>query len=73
MPSLGWRQLPQSKISVGCELLDAFLRGGIPCGSITELVGKSQTRIRERRFGVHIKMANRVEENFVARVKEDMR
>ncbi|KAI5060702.1 hypothetical protein GOP47_0025122 [Adiantum capillus-veneris] len=28
------------KCSLGCPILDSFLRGGIPCGSITELVGE---------------------------------
>ncbi|GBG62036.1 hypothetical protein CBR_g28512 [Chara braunii] len=29
------------KCTVGCPILDAHLRGGIPCGSVTELVGES--------------------------------
>lgn len=29
------------KCTLGCPVLDAFLRGGIPCGAITELVGES--------------------------------
>ncbi|KAF5954813.1 hypothetical protein HYC85_007669 [Camellia sinensis] len=33
--------LTTQKCSVGCPLLDRFLRGGIPCNSITELVSES--------------------------------
>ncbi|KAG6547162.1 hypothetical protein Mapa_011414 [Marchantia paleacea] len=29
------------KCSTGCRDLDSFLRGGFPCGSVTELVGES--------------------------------
>ncbi|KAL2614061.1 hypothetical protein R1flu_025753 [Riccia fluitans] len=29
------------KVSSGCPHLDSFLRGGFPCGSVTELVGES--------------------------------
>ncbi|MCO5553538.1 hypothetical protein L7F22_007060 [Adiantum nelumboides] len=28
------------KCSLGCSVLDSFLHGGIPCGSVTELVGE---------------------------------
>ncbi|MCO5554936.1 hypothetical protein L7F22_008475 [Adiantum nelumboides] len=28
------------KCSLGCPVLDSFLHGGIPCGSVTELVGE---------------------------------
>ncbi|XP_028074500.1 DNA repair protein XRCC3 homolog [Camellia sinensis] len=33
--------LTTQKCSVGCPVLDRFLRGGIPCNSITELVSES--------------------------------
>ncbi|KAL3678776.1 hypothetical protein R1sor_021732 [Riccia sorocarpa] len=29
------------KVTTGCPHLDSFLRGGFPCGSVTELVGES--------------------------------
>lgn len=32
---------PIRKCSIGCPVLDRFLRGGIPCNSITELVAES--------------------------------
>ncbi|XP_072983342.1 DNA repair protein XRCC3 homolog [Typha latifolia] len=31
----------QEKLTLGCPLLDRLLRGGLPCGSITELSGES--------------------------------
>ncbi|XP_039119914.1 LOW QUALITY PROTEIN: DNA repair protein XRCC3 homolog [Dioscorea cayenensis subsp. rotundata] len=33
--------LHTTKLTLGCPILDSFLGGGIPCGSITELVGES--------------------------------
>lgn len=33
--------LPARKCTLGCPILDEFLAGGIPCGSITELSGES--------------------------------
>lgn len=33
--------LPAQKCTVGCPVLDRFLGGGIPCGSVTELVSES--------------------------------
>eukprot|EP01018_Ginkgo_biloba_P040189 Gb_37567 [translate_table: standard] len=32
--------IPKHKCTLGCPILDNALRGGIPCGSITELVGE---------------------------------
>lgn len=32
---------PVPKCTTGCPIIDAVLRGGIACGGITELVGKS--------------------------------
>ncbi|KAJ1387659.1 Rad51/DMC1/RadA [Sesbania bispinosa] len=34
-------QLSREKCSLGCPLLDRFLGGGVPCNSVTELVGES--------------------------------
>ncbi|KAK7340865.1 hypothetical protein VNO77_21581 [Canavalia gladiata] len=34
-------QQRSQKCSVGCPVLDNFLRGGFPCNSVTELVGES--------------------------------
>lgn len=34
-------RIPTYKISMGCPILDGVLRGGVPCGSITELVGEA--------------------------------
>ncbi|KAJ0986764.1 hypothetical protein J5N97_005120 [Dioscorea zingiberensis] len=33
--------LRSEKLTLGCPILDALLGGGIPCGSVTELVGES--------------------------------
>ncbi|WOG96857.1 hypothetical protein DCAR_0416195 [Daucus carota subsp. sativus] len=33
--------LPAQKCTLGCPILDQFLAGGVPCGSITELSGES--------------------------------
>lgn len=30
---------PVQKCTTGCPIIDAVLRGGVPCGTITELVG----------------------------------
>ena len=32
-------QLQTAKCTLGCPTLDALLQGGIPCGSLTEIVG----------------------------------
>jgi hypothetical protein len=36
---------PAQKCTLGDPGLDALLRGGVPCGSITELVGELDVRI----------------------------
>ncbi|KAG5559654.1 hypothetical protein RHGRI_009248 [Rhododendron griersonianum] len=33
--------LPTQKLTLGCPILDRFLRGGLPCKSVTELVSES--------------------------------
>ncbi|KAF7147872.1 hypothetical protein RHSIM_Rhsim03G0264200 [Rhododendron simsii] len=33
--------LPTQKLTLGCPILDRFLRGGLPCNSVTELVSES--------------------------------
>ncbi|OAY79807.1 DNA repair protein XRCC [Ananas comosus] len=35
--------LPTEKLSLGCPVLDRLLHGGLPCGSLTELVGESSS------------------------------
>ena len=32
--------LPCGKCTLGCPVLDGLLGGGLPCGSLTELVGE---------------------------------
>lgn len=34
------------KCTFGCPLLDRLLRGGIGCGSVTELVGQSAAALQ---------------------------
>ena len=34
------------KCTVGCPILDDFLRGGLPCGMITEVAGKNHSYFR---------------------------
>ena len=33
--------IAQAKCTIGCHMLDRLLRGGMACGSITELVGQT--------------------------------
>ncbi|KAH9297665.1 hypothetical protein KI387_029347, partial [Taxus chinensis] len=39
-PPIPLKYLRNEKCTVGCHILDSALNGGIPCGSITELVGE---------------------------------
>ena len=44
-------RLPRAKCTLGCPVLDALLGGGLPCGSLTELVGGPAALLRRTSSG----------------------
>jgi hypothetical protein len=46
-------------VSLACPLLDALLRGGLRCGSITELTGEQKARARLHLKALELQLKDR--------------